>query len=61
MQTGLYLSDGVIIHERITRNCIEATFVAIENELPEEARSYEGYQSILEICLEELKRKRIVL
>lgn len=54
-------SNGLALSgEIIERACLKA-LEAIENELPEEARFFEAYDSIIDNCKEILKGKKISL
>lgn len=54
-------TNGVVLKGEVISAACNKALVAIKSELPEEARFYESYYYIIDMCKEVLKQKPLVL
>lgn len=54
-------SNEISLNGKLVFQACSKALKAIESELPEEARSYEIYDFIIDTCKQKLKEKKIIL
>ena len=57
----MQFSNGIVLNGELISRICSKVLKEIENGLPEEARIYEVYVNIIDICKETLQEKKIVL
>ena len=58
---SMRFNNGCVLDGSVIYKACSKALRAIENELPEEARSVEVYETIIDKCKEALREKRITL
>ena len=61
LDTQLNFGNNIVLSNSIITNVCDKTLKMIENELPDEAHSYEIYAYVIDLCKEVLKEKIIIL
>mgnify|MGYP000002690590 FL=1 len=59
--TVISFGNGISVSEEVLEKTVEEILQTIKSELPEEAQTYEVYESVLCRCKDRLKSGRIVL
>ena len=59
--TVISFGNDISVPEEVLEKTVEDILQTIKSELPEEAQTYEGYESILCRCKDRLQSGRIVL
>ncbi len=58
---SIKFSNGYVLSNGIIEKACSKALLAIENELPEEARFIEAYNQVIDSCKEMLQGKKVVL